>query len=284
MATIDELLEGKTITVSADAPSAKIRYITDGATDEDDAIDAVIDGTAAYRSFAGTVLTRKRVTLDEAVDVANGKWICTVHWELSDVPEAGGSTPVYTLNTIGGTTLITQSLETVSSGGPKVADHKGAIGWDGERVNGVEIPVRVVDFDILVHHDDADITASFLQTIVAATTKVNSEELTAGPMGTFEPGSLLFHGASVTKRDDGVWDVNYKFSARSNETNLTVGDLTIAEKAGWHHLWLTYESEVDEAAGPGADKSVVIPTASAYYVERVLEEYDLLELDIEGWS
>lgn len=282
MTTITELREGKTINYEAGSPTASIVYSTNDATDEDDAIATTLTGTSAYRSFAGITLVRDSVTLGEVIDVDRGIWLVTVSWIKPNVDPT--APPEYSITTIGGTELITQSLSTVSKGGPKVADFKQAIGFDGQRVNGVDVPVKVVNFEITVYKEDGDFQASQMRTIYEASTCVNSEAVTAGLMGNFDPGELLFHGANITHRIDDIWEIVYQFSATPNRTNLEVGDMEIPEKQGWDYLWMTYEEQVDAAGGEAGDKSIPIRVANAYYVERVFHRYDLILLDIEGWS
>ena len=67
----------------------------------------------------------------------------------------------------------------------------------------------------------------------------------------FDSEELLFLGASGSERTTGASTVNYNFEARKTEQNIPVykkdpdgpvqdGDILVAEKKGWHYLWVHY--------------------------------------------
>jgi hypothetical protein len=282
MTTVTEKWNGRKLSDEDDNPTASITYYVEDAATEDVAIAAVKSETDEYKSFAGTTLRRVRVTLDEMV-IEDSSWWCTAYYEESDIPEEDEPEPTRTWSTTGGTEHITQSLETMEKGGAKVADFKQAIGFDGENVRGVDITVPVMTIEEIQYKTDDEITSTYVGDIFRATGKINETEVSS-PYGVFQPGELLFLGANGSKREDDIWEVTYRFAGLPNRTNFAVGDLTITSKRGWDYLWLQYEADVDEAAGDGGDKKAAIRKPVAYYVERVYEEIDFTDLDLDGWS
>jgi hypothetical protein len=88
----------------------------------------------------------------------------------------------------------------------------------------------------------------------------------------FQPGEVLFLGASGSNRGDGYWEITFRFSASPNMTNLQVGSITIADKPGWAYVWFRYQDT--------ADANQLIKRPVAAYVERVYDEGDFTQIGI----
>ena len=88
-----------------------------------------------------------------------------------EVPEAGFWR--FSFDTTGGTHKITQSLETIHRVEAEPADPapdlKQAIGWDGKRVNGVDVVVPKLEFDITAYYAPATITAGYMKDLARKT-------------------------------------------------------------------------------------------------------------------
>ena len=131
--------------------------------------------------------------------------------------------PAFAFDTGGGTQHITQSRETVGKYAPpgKTApDFKGAIGVTADSIEGVDVPVPVYQFSETHFKPDQEITDSYKRTVYVLTGCVNSQTFKG-----FEPGECLFLGVLGTRRGVGPWELNYRFAASPNVTDLKVGDI-----------------------------------------------------------
>jgi hypothetical protein len=167
--------------------------------------------------------------------------------------------------TTGGTTKKMQSLATAryAPDGYIAPDFKGAIGVNGDNVDGVEVTTPAFNFTETWHLPTAAVTGAYKKTLYALTGKTNNA-LWRG----FEGGELLFLGASGSVKWDDGWEVTYKFACQPNAINLQVGDITVTTKLGFEYMWVRYESSEDAAA-----KSLVV-RPKAVYVERVYDSAD----------
>jgi len=261
MATVTELFHGRTETV-AERSSAEIPYVVTQATDEDDVKASVLAATPILYA----AMPRSAVEITERVN--HDTWKVTVRYQT---PSGDGGDPpvpppsVTSFDSTGGTQHITQSIATVNRYGDKASDQLGgAIGYDGENVNGVDITVPVWNWSETHYMLSADSAAYY-----GLTGKVNAD----GFRG-FQPGEVLFLGASGTKRGDGLWEINFKFAASPNKTGLSVGDITDIEKKGWEYLWVQYGDDVDDTV------KVRIKKPIAAYVEQVYDEGNFSNLGI----
>jgi hypothetical protein len=259
MAQVTELFSGRTETI-AEKSSVEIHYVVTQATGESDVRSAVLSGTPLY--YYG--LPRKSVELSERVN--QDTWKVAVRYESPDnetppdTPE-----PVTSFDSTGGAQHITQSIATVGRYGEKASDQLGgAIGYDGETVNGVDITVPVWNWSETHYLHFINSSAYY-----NLTGKVNAD----GFRG-FQPGEVLFLGASGTRRGDGLWEITFKFAASPNKTALTVGEITDIEKKGWEYLWVQYGDDVDDTV------KVRIKKPIAVYVEQVYDAGNLGGLGI----
>lgn len=178
----------------------------------------------------------------------------------------------FSFNTTGATAKVTQSLETKSrtpsSGSDPAPDLKGAIGWDGKKVNGVEIVVPSFEFEIVAAYAPASVTMGWAQLLARNTGRTNNaawngfatgEALYLGSVGS---GDIPLRSGARSK----PIEVTHKFSASENQTNIAVGDLTVASKRGHEYLWVRYKDY------QSADAKNIIATPSHAYVERLYEE------------
>jgi hypothetical protein len=188
-------------------------------------------------------------------------------------PQTGDS--IFNFDTTGGQQHITQSLATVASypGGSGAApDFEGAIGYDGEQVQGAEITVPVYSFSETHWLAAATVDITYRGKIFALTGKVNN----ASFKGT-QAGECLFLGASGSRRgtdaSDG-WEITYRFAAQPNQTGLTIGDITGITKKGWEYLWVLYADVIDN------DTAVLVKRPRNVYIEKVYRDGDFSTLGI----
>ncbi len=127
---------------------------------------------------------------------------------------------------------------------PPPPDLKGAINYDGKKVNGVEVIVPNLEFELTVFYAPAAVTVAFVQELARKTGRMNSD-----PWLGFQPGEALFMGATgdgtiPTLRGQRVKPVpiRFKFGASQNRDDLIIGsNPDPITKRGWDYLWIRYE-------------------------------------------
>ena len=265
-ATITELFAGRTETIGSRA-RAEIGYAVFNATDEAE-VRALALSTLA-RFYQGLLLTN--VMLDERINATT--WKVRAIYEAPQPQQQDNPQPTTTFDTGGGTQHITQSIGTKGRYGPSASpDLAGAIGFDGQNVNGVDITVPVFQFSETHFFVPTYVTQGFGLTLMALTGSINS-----GFFRGFQPGEVLFLGASGTRKGVAItdpWEINFKFAAQRNQNNLAIGGISGITKAGWDYLWVQYGSDVDAAS------KVLIKKPIAVYVEKVYPDGDFSGLGI----
>ena len=193
-----------------------------------------------------------------------------------EVPEAGFWR--FSFDTTGGSHKVTQSLETIhrveSDPADPAPDLKQAIGWNGTRVNGVEIVVPKLEFSITAYYEPASVTSDYMKNLARKTGRTNDDEWLG-----FAEGEVLYMGST------GDGDVPlasgprvkpipivHKYAASENVTALAVGDMTVPTKKGFEYLWVRYK-QIESA-----DAKNLIPKPVHAYVERVYEKVDFAAL------
>ena len=159
------------------------------------------------------------------------------------------------------TSHITQSRRTVGKyavPGKTAENYYGAIGFDGETVQGTDILVPTFQFTQQRILPIETVTFGFVRALFYLTGRFNS-----GAFLGFEAGEVLFLGAGGTRNPEGDWDLTYRFSASPNAKNLTVGKIRGINKRGWDHLWVRYVDDVDQ--------KVLVKVPSSAYVEEVIQ-------------
>lgn len=236
--------------------TADVPYFVFEAESENDAVAAVFNNSPSVFMW----MPRESVAVEERINDDTFKVIARYQkQELEEMPPA-----VYTFDTGGSTQHITQSIETINRYPADAPDYKGAIGYDGENVAGVDIAQPNLNLTETHYFPEDVVTTGFIAHLARKTGCVNSD----GFRG-FDPGEVLFLGASGSKRDDEdnpLWEITYRFAVSQNRSNFRVGDITVGAKWGWEYLWVRYGDEVDDA------KKQIVKKPVAAYVEKV---YDL---------
>jgi len=184
-------------------------------------------------------------------------------------------------NTLGGSTHITQSLETKSSYGD-AEDHEAAIGVDAEgNVTGTDILTGAFNFSIIKIVNSSDLTASYIGDILSLTTPnphTNNATFahadTDGRAISLEEGECLFIGCTNSPRGDGTDELRFDFKGSANLTDALPATPWTVVKDGWDHLWVRYEKDVDAVA----NRAVTKPFSA--FVEVIYEagDFSLLSL------
>jgi hypothetical protein len=261
MPVIIERYDSREITVGIENPSVDLLYMVAG-TEDDGAVRATVEATIPA-IYAGLVFQSYHIAHQ-----GGGVWEVSVRYGKKEPKETGQST--YSFDTGGGTTHITQSLETVASYAPPVEDppdFKGAIGVSIDSVEGIDVTIPVFNFKETHYIPAALVTPAYKVALFQLTGKVN-----AAPFKGFAPGEVLFLGASGSQRGTEDWEITFSFAASPNVTDLRVGDITGIDKKGWEYLWVRY-AEAEDA-------DVLVKQPAAVYVERVYEYSDFALLGI----
>ena len=177
---------------------------------------------------------------------------------------------VTTFDTTGGSQHITQSPLTVNRYPVSAPDMKGAVGFDGQRVNGTDIVIPAYAFTEQHVKTLAQVNTAYRITLAQMTGRVND-----APFRGFANGEVLFRGVGgqiVTVENERHWQLNFQFACSPNRINLPVGDITVAEKYGWDYLWVLYGENIH------ANRLIQQPVAA--YVERLYPFADFGDLGI----
>ncbi len=261
MAVIIEKYDSRETTVGVQNPSVELLYVVDG-TEDDAAVRALVEATIPA-IYAGLVFQNYHISHQ-----GSGLWEVSVRYGKKEPKEPGESS--FSFDTGGGTTHITQSLQTVSRYAPPgqtSPDFKGAIGVNNDSVEGTDITIPVYNFKETHYISVALVTPAYKATLFYLTGKVN-----AFPFKGFAPGEVLFMGASGSQRGQEDWEITFSFAASPNATGLTVGDIIGIDKKGWEYLWVRYQDS--------EDADVLVKQPAAVYVEQVYPYGDFSLLGI----
>lgn len=244
-------------------------YLVRGATDDESAYAALQASPQVPANFGNR--TRRRIAADEVANATlTDQYRAVVRWTNpenteEDPPPEEGNPPVLSFSTRGGRTRITQSLATISrthdpSLIPSAPDFAGAIQVSETRVEGTDIFTPVFEFSE-EHTLSSAAFVALRPTLYQLTAKVNS-----GSFRGFDPGEVLFIGATGRQPRGETGTVNLAFLAAENLTNVPVGDIVVATKLAWDFLWVLYgESET-------SDQTFITRRPAAAYVERVYRQ------------
>jgi len=257
MGQVVELFDSRTQKISdniAERSTCTFVYLATQFNDEVDVVNAV--GSVAPAMYQNMVFH----TIEVFERINQNSWRVKVNYVA---PPA----TVVQYDSTGGTQHVTQSIATVNSYGPDASDQLGgAIGFDGENVAGVDKVIPIFNWIETHSLTDAELDVA---SYYALTGKVNSDNFQG-----YNPGEVLFNGAFAQEREDGLWEVQLKFSYQPNKDNLSVGTITGISKKGWEYLWVYYAKSIDTTA------KVKIPKPSAVYIEQIYEYASFGPLDL----
>lgn len=155
---------------------------------------------------------------------------------------------------------------------------KGAIGVDGENVQGVDIVVPQLTWTETYDVPHQYVTTNYVKSVSGLTGSVNKESFRG-----FQAGEVLFMGCSGSQqwdsdKGDGPWNLSYKFVASANQGEgktfpaLTIGEITDIEKDGHDYLWIRYE--------PDVQNETLLKKPRFVYVNKVYPRADFEALGI----
>ena len=249
--------------------TAEVPYFVFAVEDEDEAISFANNNVPDELNN----MELESIEIDERLSADTFK--VTAKYKAVNIEVALTSTgepdSVFSFDTGGGTRHLTQSLETVLKTPSDAPDYGGAIGYDGENVNGIDVTIPVMNFSETHFLRASKVSTSYKKMISELTGKVNSANFKG-----YVPGEVLFLGASGSRRGEArsdYWEITFKFAVSPNKSSIPVGSLSMSDKKGWDYLWVRYADDV------GSNNSVVKKPVAAY-VEKVYERADFAALGI----
>jgi hypothetical protein len=224
--------------------------------------NANISANLAYWQYPGQPNVQLRAESYSVSYLGDDAWQVSINYEKQGAEDDEQRDPLKrsrSFDTSGGTQHVTQATGgTITTVGgtttTSVVERKyppgtapsmsGAIGVDGQSVNGVDIVVPALSWTETYDVPHAYITAAYIKGVAGLTGTVNN-----GAFRTFAAGEVLFMGCSGAQewddqRGNGPWTLSYKFVASPNVTAQTIGDITGVEKKGHEYLWVRYEDAV----------------------------------------
>ncbi len=245
--------------------SAELNYTVRGAVDESEAGTALVaESPAVYQGLWRRERQIEAVYMDTDNPTKN-IFKAKVLYGPSDPSDFTTS-----FDTTGGSQHITQSELTVNKYPANAPDMQGAIGFDGQRVNGTDIIIPRYVFIETHIKTLAQVNATYRKKLAGMTRCVNNASFRG-----FAAGEVLFGGAKgdfVTVENEKKWQLTFHFESSPNRTNMTIGAFSGVEKAGWDYLWVLYGETVDAGR--------LIQQPQAVYVERVYPFGDFSDLEI----
>lgn len=260
---VDQLFDGETLTRGQN-PSASVPFLVFGTGDPVVAENELVaQSPATYDGLTKTDATVEPLTLNA--------WRGTVLY--GTLPPEGAT--VISFDTTGGTRHITHSLQTIArypAPGLTAPNHKGAIGVTKDSVEGVEVPAPKFDFSIIKTFAPGALTLAYALFLRDMTGRVNGDIWNG-----FAKGEVMFMGAQAQgSYTDRLIPVSFNFNGEANATNIPIGGsgIVVAQKEGWHYLWVEFAEDVDATA----NALIKIPIAA--HVERVAEYADFSTLGV----
>lgn len=262
--------------------SAEFLYVVTGTNSETAALAAVLAASAETYTFAAPIsvtLVRQPPEIDPVwVSDADGMWEARVQYQddsRSDPPPQENESS-FSFDTTGGSQHLTQSRSTAGKYPETAEDYGGAIGYDGERLEGCDITTPCFKFSETHYKAASFVDDDYKRLVKLLTGKVNNAVFKG-----HEAGEVLFLGVTGSRRGrkpEDLWELTYSFAVSENETNLTVGTgagaITGISKEGWQYLWVRYEESVDSTA------KVKVKKPKAVYIENVYRKANFSGLEI----
>ena len=245
------------------------------------AINAEVSANGQYWQYPGLPNMKLYAESYSVSFLGDNAWQVQVSYSKDGAED--GTEPLKrarTFDTTGGTQHITQACS-VGSGGtldfekrfPSSATNmSGAIGVDGNGVNGVDIVVPQLQWQESYDVPNGYVTSAWIRGVAGVTGTTNN----AGFRG-FEAGEVLFVGCSGSQEWDdqkgrGPWSLSFRFVASKNVTGQTIGSISGIEKKGHEYLWVRYEDAVSS--------NTLLKQPKAVYVSKVYKDSDFSTLGI----
>ena len=239
------------------------------------AVNAEISNSGRYWQYPGASGMQLMAESYSVSFLGDNAWQLTINYSKDGAED--GTDPLKrsrSFDTTGGTQHITQACS-VGSGGtldfenrfPSSATNmSGAIGVDGNGVNGVDIVVPQLQWQESYDVPNAYVTSAWIRSVAGVTGTTNSAAFRG-----FEAGEVLFVGCSGSQEWDdqkgkGPWSLSFRFVASKNVTGQTIGSISGISKKGHEYLWVRYEDAVSGSS--------LLKQPKAVYVSKVYKDSD----------
>ncbi len=237
--------------------SAELHFTIKAADTEQAAFQELLDSNLVASVFNG--LPRKDITIEaEHVDTENPDqniWRATVQYLIG----FNNTDNITSFDTTGGQQHVTQSLGTVGVYPSDSPNMGGAIGYDGQNINGVDIITPAYTFTEQHVFNKSQVDDDYRRTLAGLTGSVNNRKFRG-----FDEGEVLFKGAAgtmITEDSQTKWQILFHFATSPNRSGFYVGDIYVKEKFGWDYLWVMYGEEVNS--------NRLIKRPRSVYIERM---------------
>lgn len=160
-------------------------------------------------------------------------------------------------DTTGGTLHLKTALTHVADYPAGAPNHAGAIGVNGDEVEGTDIVVPALKLTATFRHPAGFISLPQIKNLARITGQVNSH-----PFLTFEAGEVLFLGCTGDEGTSSPTSISYQLACSENLQNQIISAITVTEKKGWDVSWVEFEDNEDAAGKP-------IRKPKAIHIEQV---------------
>ena len=244
-------------------------------------INAKVTSSMQYWQYPGVTGMQLRAEQYSVSYLGDNAWQVTIQYEKNGAED--GTDPLKrarSFDTTGATQHITQAYS-VGSGSSLDFEYRfpssatnmsGAIGMDGNGVNGVDVVTPQLQWQESYDVPNAYVTNSWIRGVAGVTGTTNNASFRG-----FEAGEVLFMGCSGSQEWDdqrgrGPWSLSFRFVASKNVTGQTIGSISGISKRGHDYLWVRYEDAVSGGT--------LLKQPKAVYVSKVYKDSDFSALGI----
>jgi len=256
---------------SAGLSNIDVGYIIEDAADYDDARVSMM-AVAPPRMGAFVPVDFRVQPYDDSDTIYEGT--VTYGPRTNNSPD-GNNDPTYSFELSVEQRRTTQSLQQFAYGA-FAPDYKGAINVQEDgTVEGVDLNFPVFSWNETHYLKYSRVNRAYFFTLFNSVARMN-----AAPFRDFARGEVLFLGCSGSKRASAQdWEMQFRFVASPNVSNLEIGDVTVTEKLGHDFLWVRYEAETQV---PGGGGTLLARIPKHVFVERVYQFTDMNALKLRN--
>lgn len=242
--TVKERFAARRITDEEQSPSAEtVWYVM-----RDDEHPTATDEAAAYAILLAAIPT--------SYTIPSGKILGLNSVSISDISETWFDFRItyakfsraleYEFDIGLNDVTVTHSLATTAytGSGRTAPNFQGGININADgKVQGINSSTPSFTFSLTKNWAISDVTTAYQLELRDLCGKYNQ-----ATFGHLPAGCCRFIGARGRPDPPLYWPIQYRFEVNPNETNIKVGDITVASKLGWQYLDIFRRTIVDNAA------------------------------------
>lgn len=246
--------------------SETVYYIINDATDEAAASAALLaalpDRTAERMAVSNMRITEHLGTNDWYGEVQYTYTSSGVSVSGSDNEES------FSFDTGSNTETVITPLSSRVYGNNEIPTPK-FINVDEEgNVRGIEVPAPAFEFTETHYLSNSYVSAAYKRGLANLRGAVNNARFRA-----WNPGEVMFMGASGSRSGSEDWQITFRFSVRLNENNKSVGGVSV-DAEGWQVVEVKPKKKQAVSAG------AIMPEIDAVFVHTVHPKRDFAALGI----